>query len=61
MCYTLDSGCYPDGTYDMEIVIVIRDLLEIHVMNFAQKERLEFLQIVMVTFSFNLKELKALW
>ena len=19
MCYTLDSGCYPDGTYDMDL------------------------------------------
>ena len=45
----------------MEFVIVTRDLLEIYVMTFALKGRLEFLQIVMVTFLFNLKHFKALY
>ena len=44
----------------LEFVIVTRDLVEIYVMTFALKGRLEFLQIVTVTFLFNLKQLKAL-
>ena len=38
----------------MENVIVTRDSVEIYVMTFALKENMEFLQIVMVTFFFNL-------
>ena len=38
----------------MESVIVTKDSVEIYVMTFALKESMEFLQIVMVTFFFNL-------